>query len=108
MEEKIARELICDTGRELLKTGLVARTWGNVSCRLDKSSFLITPSGLDYLKTMPEDIVYVDLSTMEWEGKHKPSSEKGVHAAAYELFDDGRLRYPHASKLRLGDRPCRI
>lgn len=56
MEEKIARELICDTGRELLKTGLVARTWGNVSCRLDKSSFLITPSGLDYLKTMPEDI----------------------------------------------------
>ena len=25
---------------------------------------------------------------MEWEGKHKPSSEKGVHAAAYELFDD--------------------
>lgn len=88
MEEKIARELICDTGRELLKTGLVARTWGNVSCRLDKSSFLITPSGLDYLKTMPEDIVYVDLSTMEWEGKHKPSSEKGVHAAAYELFDD--------------------
>lgn len=88
MEEKIARELICDTGRELLKTGLVARTWGNVSCRLDKSSFLITPSGLDYLKTMPEDIVYVDLSTMEWEGKHKPSSEKGVHAAAYELFGD--------------------
>ena len=88
VEEKMARELVCGTGRELLKTGLVARTWGNVSCRLDKNSFLITPSGLDYLKTTPEDIVRVELSSLEWEGKHKPSSEKGVHAAAYELFDD--------------------
>lgn len=88
MEESIARALICDTGRELLKTGLVARTWGNVSCRLDEKHFLITPSGLDYLKTTPEDIARVELGTMEWEGKHKPSSEKGVHAAAYELFPE--------------------
>ena len=88
VEESIARALICDTGRELLKTGLVARTWGNVSCRLDEKHFLITPSGLDYLKTTPEDIARVELGTMEWEGKRKPSSEKGVHAAAYELFPE--------------------
>lgn len=88
MEESSVRALICDTGRELLKTGLVARTWGNVSCRLDEKSFLITPSGLDYVKTTPEDIVRVELGTMQWEGRHKPSSEKGVHASAYELFED--------------------
>ena len=88
VEESIARALICDTGRELLKTGLVARTWGNVSCRLDEKHFLITPSGLDYLKTTPEDIARVELGTMAWEGKRKPSSEKGVHAAAYELFPE--------------------
>ncbi len=88
MEENIARELICSTGRELLRTGLVARTWGNVSCRLDKEHFLITPSGLDYLKTTPEDIACVELGTMKWEGKRKPSSEKGVHASAYELFPE--------------------
>lgn len=88
MEESMARELICGTGRELLKTGLVARTWGNVSCRLDKTHFLITPSGLDYLKTTPEDIACVELGTMKWEGKRKPSSEKGVHASAYELFPE--------------------
>ncbi len=88
MEESMARELICGTGRELLKTGLVARTWGNVSCRRDKTHFLITPSGLDYLKTTPEDIACVELGTMKWEGKRKPSSEKGVHAAAYELFPE--------------------
>lgn len=88
MDESAKRSLICDTGRELLGTGLVARTWGNVSCRLDAESFLITPSGLGYTNTFPDDIVKVRLSDMEWEGKHKPSSEKGIHAAAYELFDD--------------------
>lgn len=88
MDESAKRSLICDTGRELLGTGLVARTWGNVSCRLDAESFLITPSGLGYTNTFPEDIVKVTLKTMEWEGVHKPSSEKGIHASAYELFSD--------------------
>ena len=94
----MARELICGTGRELLNTGLVARTWGNVSCRLDEKHFLITPSGLDYLKTTPEDIACVELKTMQWEGKRKPSSEKGVHAAAYELFPEvGFVIHTHQS-----------
>ena len=98
MEESIARKLICDTGRELLRTGLVARTWGNVSCRLDREHFLITPSGLDYLKTTPEDIACVELGTMKWEGKRKPSSEKGVHASAYELFPEvGFVIHTHQS-----------
>lgn len=88
MEEKEERLLICSTGRELLETGLVARTWGNVSCRAGNGHFLITPSGLDYTKTTEQDIVLVELETMQWQGKHKPSSEKGIHAAAYELFDD--------------------
>lgn len=94
----MTRELICGTGRELLKAGLVARTWGNVSCRLDEKHFLITPSGLDYLKTTPEDIACVELKTMQWEGKRKPSSEKGVHAAAYELFPEvGFVIHTHQS-----------
>lgn len=98
VEESMARELICATGRELLKTGLVARTWGNVSCRLDGKHFLITPSGLDYLKTTPEDIACVELETMKWEGRRKPSSEKGVHASAYELFPEaGFVIHTHQS-----------
>lgn len=88
MEDMEKRQLICDTGRELLKTGLVARTWGNVSCRAGENSFLITPSGLDYTKTTAKDIVAVELDTMQWQGEHKPSSEKGIHAAAYRLFPE--------------------
>lgn len=88
MEESAAREQICETGRELLSSGLVARTWGNVSCRADDSSFLITPSGLDYNSTTPDDIARVQLKDMKWQGRRKPSSEKGVHAAAYEIFPE--------------------
>lgn len=88
MEDMEKRQLICDTGRQLLDTGLVARTWGNVSCRAGEGSFLITPSGLDYTKTTAKDIVEVELDTMQWQGERKPSSEKGIHAAAYRLFPE--------------------
>ncbi|MFT3983550.1 MAG: class II aldolase/adducin family protein [Lachnospiraceae bacterium] len=88
MEESKARKLLVDTGRELLKTGLVARTWGNVSSRLDADHFVITPSGLDYTKTKEEDIVKMNLSTGEWQGIHKPSGERGIHIAAYQVFPE--------------------
>ena len=88
MEETAQRALICQTGLALLEAGLVARTWGNVSSRLDPNHFLITPSGLDYHKTQPQDIVRVELSTMTWEGSRKPSGERGVHAAAYKVFPE--------------------
>lgn len=86
MEEKKARELVVEGGKELLKRGLVARTWGNVSCRLDADNFAITPSGLDYTKLREADIVKMNLTTGEWDGIHKPSGEKGVHIAAYQVF----------------------
>lgn len=88
MEEINARKLLVDTGRKLLETGLVARTWGNISCRLDKDNIVITPSGLDYTKTSEEDIVMLNISTGEWQGIHKPSGEKRVHIAAYQVFPD--------------------
>lgn len=98
MEETAQRALICQTGLALLETGLVARTWGNVSSRLDPNHFLITPSGLGYHKTQPEDIARVELSTMAWEGQRKPSSEKGIHAAAYTLFPEvGFVIHTHQS-----------
>lgn len=91
MEENKARELLVETGKELLRTGLVARTWGNISCRLDADNFVITPSGLDYTRTREEDIVKMNLATAEWQGNHKPSGEKGVHIAAYQVFPEANF-----------------
>lgn len=88
MDEKQARKQIVDTGIALLQTGLVARTWGNVSARRDGGRFLITPSGLDYNTMEEDDIVLMDISGDEWSGKHRPSGEKGVHKAAYSVYDD--------------------
>jgi len=72
-------------GKRLLETGLIARTWGNVSARVDDTSFVITPSGKAYENLTPDDIVLVQLSDLSYEGDVKPSSEKGIHAQAYLL-----------------------
>lgn len=88
MDEKSIRTLIVETGRELLENGLVARTWGNVSARCDGERMLITPSGMDYNRITEKDIVLMDILSGEWQGEHKPSGERGVHAAAYNAFPE--------------------
>ena len=82
------RREIIDTGIRLLEEKLVARTWGNISARIDADNYLITPSGLDYTSMREEDIVSVNIKTGEYTGINRPSGEKGVHSAAYEVFDD--------------------
>ncbi|MBO7353137.1 MAG: class II aldolase/adducin family protein, partial [Lachnospiraceae bacterium] len=49
MDERELRAHVVATGIELLRDALVARTWGNISARVDENRFLITPSGLDYV-----------------------------------------------------------
>lgn len=96
IEEKNLRELVVETGHKLLKQGLVARTWGNVSARLSEKEMLVTPSGLDYMATTPEDIVKVNLETGEWDCARKPSGERKIHIAAYQTFpEDGFVIHTH-------------
>lgn len=88
MDEKTIREQVAETGRLLLERKLVARTWGNFSARLDETHFAITPSGLGYEKMTADDIVRFCHEDGSYEGHRKPSSEKGIHAAAYRLFPE--------------------
>lgn len=83
-----AKEAVVLAGRKLVESGLIARTWGNVSCRISSSQFVITPSGRDYLSLTPKDIVEVSISDCSYTGNVKPSSEKGVHAEVYKLYPD--------------------
>ena len=78
-------EQVVRAGRDLLRTGLTARTWGNLSIRLSPRSFLITPSGRDYRAITPERLVEVGVEDLSWQGPNKPSSEKGIHADLYRL-----------------------
>ncbi|MBQ4645233.1 MAG: class II aldolase/adducin family protein [Clostridia bacterium] len=85
MEIMQAKELVIKAGKELIESGLIARTWGNISCRISDTQFVITPSGRAYETLTPEEIVLVNIEDLEYEGEIKPSSEKGIHAACYKL-----------------------
>ncbi|MBQ3903998.1 MAG: class II aldolase/adducin family protein, partial [Eubacterium sp.] len=78
-----AKKLVVKAGLDLIEKGLIARTWGNVSARISDTQFVITPSGRAYEDLTPEEIVVVNIDDCSYEGDIKPSSEKGVHAAAY-------------------------
>ena len=85
MDILTAKEIVIRAGKQLLATGLIARTWGNVSCRIDNKSFVITPSGKAYDSLTPDDIVLVNMEDLSYDGDVKPSSEKGIHAQCYLL-----------------------
>jgi L-fuculose-phosphate aldolase len=84
MTESEVRNLICESGRKLVEKGLVSRTWGNISIRLNENSILITPSGRTYEDLKPEEIVKVQMESLKYEGSIKPSSEFVLHVEIYE------------------------
>ena len=87
MEE--GKRLVVQAGLELVKSGLIARTWGNVSARISDTEFVITTSGIPYEKLTPDDIVPVKIEDCSYDEEGlKPSSEKGVHASAYQLHPE--------------------
>ena len=67
--------------------GLVTFTWGNVSgIDREKGLFVIKPSGVDYEKLTPEDMVVVDLNGNKIEGDLNPSSDTATHVVLYNRF----------------------
>ena len=44
----------------------------------------ISPSGMDYFKIQPEDIVIMNLDGEIVDGDRKPSSEKDLHIEMYQ------------------------
>ena len=84
MDINEAKVVVCQSGKRLLKEGLVARTWGNVSVRISDTHMVITPSGRPYAELTPDDMVKVNFYTLEFEGTIKPSSELKLHCEVYK------------------------
>lgn len=84
MKLEQARAQIAAYGRRMITAGLSRGTGGNLSI-LDPECGLvaISPSGLDYFETAPEDVVVTDLEGHIVEGVRKPSTELGLHLAFY-------------------------
>ncbi len=83
----------------LPKYGLVTFTWGNVSgIHRESGLFVIKPSGVEYDKLTPEDMVVVDLNGNKVEGRYNPSSDTATHAVLYSRFKDiGGIVHTHSS-----------
>ena len=79
------KEQVVRYGKKLIDRRLTTGSGGNISVyNREKNLVAISPSGLDYYETTPEDIVILDMDGNLVEGKHRPSSEAGMHLAFYK------------------------
>ena len=97
MLEKLKEE-VYKANMDLPKYGLVTFTWGNVSgIDREKGLFVIKPSGVEYDKLRPEDMVVVDLQGNKVEGEYNPSSDTATHVVLYNEFPNiGGIVHTHS------------
>ena len=78
------RELVVEYGKKMSAARLSTGTSGNISIyNAEKGLMAISPSGIDYFSTRPEDVVITDLDANIVDGDKKPSSEWGLHTTFY-------------------------
>jgi len=91
---------VCTANRKIGRAGLAVLTWGNASeADRDAGVFAIKPSGVNYEKLIPNDIVIVSLETGEKvEGKMNPSSDTPTHWHLYRVFPTiGGIVHTHSA-----------
>ena len=81
------KKTVYEANMLLPKYNLVTFTWGNVS-QIDRETgyFAIKPSGVDYDKLTPDDMVIMDLEGNKIEGRYNPSSDTPTHLELYRAF----------------------
>lgn len=98
MEFSSERQQIIETGKDLVRYGLAARSWGNVSCRAGNDGFLITASGRNYMTMTPDEVIEIAIDDLSYSGDIKPSSELKAHKEIYALRPDvGFIIHTHQS-----------
>ncbi|MFY0654535.1 MAG: L-ribulose-5-phosphate 4-epimerase [Cyclobacteriaceae bacterium] len=88
-----------EANMQLPKLGLVLFTFGNASA-VDRENgvFAIKPSGVDYEKLKPEDMVIVDFDNNILEGAMRPSSDTKTHAVLYKHWESiGGIVHTHST-----------
>ena len=98
MLEQLKKE-VYEANMLLPRYGLITFTWGNVS-GIDRESglFVIKPSGVEYDRLSPDDMVVVDLEGNKVEGHYNPSSDTPTHVVLYNRFPKvGGIVHTHSS-----------
>jgi L-ribulose-5-phosphate 4-epimerase len=87
MSYQAIQEECYEANMQLPNFGLVDLTFGNVSV-IDRATgvFGIKPSGVDYSRLKPEDIVLIDLDGRQVSGALRPSSDTPTHRRLFQAF----------------------
>lgn len=93
------KQKVYEANMDLPKYGLVTFTWGNVSAiDRERGLFVIKPSGVEYDKLTPEDMVVMNLEGNKVEGRYNPSSDTATHLELYKAFPEiGGVVHTHSS-----------
>lgn len=90
-EYQAIREECCEANRALPATGLVDLTFGNVSVAdRGRRVFAIKPSGVDYDRLRPQDMVVLDFEGRVLAGELRPSSDTPTHRRLFLAFEGAR------------------
>jgi L-ribulose-5-phosphate 4-epimerase len=97
------KQSVYEVNMAIVRSGLVVLTWGNAS-GVDRQGdggrgvMAIKPSGVDYEKLRPEDIVIVSLASGDVvEGTKRPSSDTRTHLELYRAFANiGGIVHTHS------------
>ncbi len=99
------RQQLLASARRLAPAGLNRGTAGNLSVRAVEGGvpgYLITPSGMDYDRLTPDDLVFMDMDG-RYGGRRKPSSEwlfhRELHARRPEISAVVHVHSPFATSL---------
>ncbi len=82
------KEQVLWAAQEMLRSGLVEGTAGNLAARLPDGNAVLTPSSVDYLTMTLDDLVVCDLDGTVLEGERSPTTEKALHLGALRLHDE--------------------
>lgn len=109
MNDRQARETICEVGRRLYARGFAAANDGNITVRIGENRFVCTPTGVSKGYMKPDDLCVIDIEGNQISGVKKRSSEALLHLTIYKERSDinGVLHChpPHATAFAIAQEP---
>lgn len=100
MSHRELKQRVLQANLDLVKSGLVVLTWGNVSgADRDHGVMAIKPSGVAYDRLTDADMVVLEIeSGRVVEGQNRPSSDTPTHLHLYRRFDGvGGIAHTHST-----------
>ena len=96
IHEQVRRE-VAEAARQMVLRGLAHGTSGNVSARIGRDFFAVTPTGTDHASLAVADIVVLDAAGRIVDGRLAPTSEVPMHLGVYAARPDvGAIVHTHS------------